>query len=369
MVFSHRAPRRVAAACRRAPPAERGDAASLDAGGAGEWQGRVSPDGKLRRVRLRSRARRRQRRRHLGRDWTRSRRLGAAGGASIACASRARLAVRAHPAWAPDNARVAYAATRGGSIGVWVVGRRRRVERDRRRRTAAAVAPAADAALSWRRSGGPAHDRPMRPVLASRNRCGAGVVARRTDAGRRDYADVQPGYNGNPQAQRRRAADAVRDAGRATRCGACSRRGRWTRRATSIDAAGTRRRALDRGVRSGLADAEDAVLRDGDVGAAWDALRAKYRPQMAQREGSGRRRGRDRRMIAEQPLIKPAVESSRAVVASGHPLASAAGRAGPRAEAATSSTPASPWRSRSASSSPTRRASAATGRRFCSSRA
>ena len=31
------------------------------------------------------------------------------------------------------------------------------------------------------------------------------------------------------------------------------------------------------------------------------------------------------RLIAEQPLIKPALESSRAVVASGHPLASAAG--------------------------------------------
>ncbi len=37
------------------------------------------------------------------------------------------------------------------------------------------------------------------------------------------------------------------------------------------------------------------------------------------------------RMIAEQPLIKPAVESSRGVVASGHPLASAGRRARARA--------------------------------------
>ena len=65
----------------------------------------------------------------------------------------------------------------------------------------------------------------------------------------------------------------------------------------------------------------------GESSAAWDALREKYRREMARVDDAASAEAIIDRMIAEQPLMKPAVESPRAVVASGHPLASAAGAA------------------------------------------
>ncbi len=108
----------------------------------------------------------------------------------------------------------------------------------------------------------------------------------------------------------------------------------------------------------------------GPSAAAWDALRTPStagRPRA--RANAAAAEDVDRRMIAEQPLIKPDAESTRAVVTSGNPLASQAGALMILKRAATSSTRASPWRSRSASWSRTRRALAATARRFCFSRA
>ena len=88
---------------------------------------------------------------------------------------------------------------------------------------------------------------------------------------------------------RSRAADRLRAVARR------SRRARSTRRATPLDAAGAGRRALDVGVRSGLADAEVAVLRDRRRRRRRGTRCAtKYRPQMAQVEGSRRRRRRHR---------------------------------------------------------------------------
>jgi gamma-glutamyltranspeptidase len=63
----------------------------------------------------------------------------------------------------------------------------------------------------------------------------------------------------------------------------------------------------------------------GPSAAAWDALGQKYRPEIARATDAASAEAIIDRMIAEQPLIRPAVESTRAVVASGHPLASAAG--------------------------------------------
>jgi gamma-glutamyltranspeptidase len=63
----------------------------------------------------------------------------------------------------------------------------------------------------------------------------------------------------------------------------------------------------------------------GPSAASWDALRQKYRPEIARATDGASAEAIIDRMIAEQPLIRPAVESTRAVVASGHPLASAAG--------------------------------------------
>jgi gamma-glutamyltranspeptidase len=65
----------------------------------------------------------------------------------------------------------------------------------------------------------------------------------------------------------------------------------------------------------------------GASAGAWDRLRAKYRPQAeAARDEEGLETAVDA-MLTEQPLIKPAIDSDRAVVVSGHPLASRAGAA------------------------------------------
>jgi len=64
---------------------------------------------------------------------------------------------------------------------------------------------------------------------------------------------------------------------------------------------------------------------DGAGAAQWSALKAKYRPAAAGARDDGQLETVVDQMIAEQPLIKPAVTSNRAVVVSGHPLASRAG--------------------------------------------
>jgi len=63
----------------------------------------------------------------------------------------------------------------------------------------------------------------------------------------------------------------------------------------------------------------------GPSAAAWDALRDKYRPQAARATDMDSFEAVVDAMVAEQPLIKSGAESSRAVVTSGNPLASAAG--------------------------------------------
>ena len=229
-----------------------------------------------------------------------------------------------HPVWAPDNARVAYAATRGGSARC--LGRRTCPTAE----AAPAVRPdpgRSRRAWSRRRSarGAP---RPRRghagARLASWRR--AGLVARRPDAAHRDLCRRQtPPTTAIRIAMTTTRRWRLRRPG-STRCGASPRRARWTQARRCRRAARARRRALDVGVRPGLADAEDAVLPDRRVGAGVGR---------APRRSTARRRRRRRtprraedvidRMIAEQPLIKPAVESSRGVVASGNPLASAAG--------------------------------------------
>jgi gamma-glutamyltranspeptidase len=65
----------------------------------------------------------------------------------------------------------------------------------------------------------------------------------------------------------------------------------------------------------------------GPAAAAWDALRAKYRPKAMEAKDAEAVELVIDQLVAEQPPIKPALESSRGVVASGNPLASAAGAA------------------------------------------
>src|SRR5262249_32411346 len=63
----------------------------------------------------------------------------------------------------------------------------------------------------------------------------------------------------------------------------------------------------------------------GPSGAAWDALRDKYRAQAARATDTASFEAVIDAMVAEQPLIKPGAESNRAVVTSASPFASAAG--------------------------------------------
>ena len=64
----------------------------------------------------------------------------------------------------------------------------------------------------------------------------------------------------------------------------------------------------------------------GTAAAKWQQLREKYQPRAIQAKGHAEFEDILDDMVAEQPLIKPVVTSSGAVVVSAHPLASEAGR-------------------------------------------
>src|SRR4029453_12632406 len=64
----------------------------------------------------------------------------------------------------------------------------------------------------------------------------------------------------------------------------------------------------------------------GDGARAWDRLRAELEPRAEQARSESAFEDVVDQMIARQPLVKPQVSSSRAVVVSAHPLASEAGR-------------------------------------------
>ena len=63
----------------------------------------------------------------------------------------------------------------------------------------------------------------------------------------------------------------------------------------------------------------------GPSAARWQELKARYRPQAQAAQDEAALESTIDAMVAEQPLIKPLVVSDRAVVVSGHPLASRAG--------------------------------------------
>ena len=69
----------------------------------------------------------------------------------------------------------------------------------------------------------------------------------------------------------------------------------------------------------------DLYYSSGPSADEWTRVKDKHRPQAAAARDQAALESAIDRMIAEQPLIKPAVTSSRAVVVSGHPLASQAG--------------------------------------------
>lgn len=297
---------------------------------ASEWQGQVSPDGKL--VAFVSD-------RDLeGNDdsdmWVREL---AEPGANPKTVRLTRSAgAESHPAWAPDNARVAYAAMRGGQHAVWV----------------SVVPPFEPEAAAGARAAGPGAGAGVGPGRAGRGGAPGGrggpaagaaesvggvpvVLASRHGGAPAWSPDSQTlaiatfttstaGYNGNPNrsddeppmalatssefALWRVAAPRAVDEGASTAKLPAADAGRWT---AAFDQAWQTLKTL--------------YYATGPSAVAWDALREQHRPQAARATDAHSIEDAIDALVAEQPLIKPALESTQAVVSSGHPLASRAG--------------------------------------------
>jgi gamma-glutamyltranspeptidase len=215
--------------------------------------------------------------------------------------------VEGFPTWSPDGKRLAFFAVRENTGSVWV------------------TSVDDPAAADGDRDAAPARPRPAaQPTLVSRR---GGMPAWSPDGKRIAVAALpapEPTYNGNPQ----RSIDeppplfASDDAYRL-----------WIVDAPVPVDAGARELTPASPKPDQLVAAFDRVwdtLRrmyyDREPAAsAWRDLKAKYRPQaLAARDEASLEAIVDA-MIAEQPLIKPQVSSERAVVVSGHPLASRAG--------------------------------------------
>jgi gamma-glutamyltranspeptidase len=293
--------------------------------GAGEWQGRVSPDGK----RIVFVSDRDQEPNNDSDIWVRE--LGHAHQDTGRAVRVTRApGVESHPAWAADNKRVAYAASRGGTLGVWVS------PVPDAPASAGSQSPAAGfgegrggRGLPGGGPGGRGSTAGATPseVLASRH---GGAPAWSADGQWLAIATFTPttaGYNGNPLRN---------DDDPPTALAGESQFELWKVMAP---------RAVDEGAASVSLPSPDAArwtaafdqvwqtlktmyYASGSVSAAaWDALREKHRAEALKARNAESAESVIDRLIAEQPLIKPDAQSTRGVVASGHPLASAAGAA------------------------------------------
>jgi gamma-glutamyltranspeptidase / glutathione hydrolase len=322
IVFSHRDPKGRWQLFTTNPDAA-ANPVKLTPDAAAEWQGRVSPDGKL--VVFVS-----DREPDAGNNdadlWVRELPQSGAPSASSARVMRVTRApgVESFPAWAPDNARVAFAAARGAQNFVWVAAVPSFDDAAAQTGRGAAGAPGRGGRAFGAGPGSPAASDSVGTVLASRH---GGVPAWSPDGQTlaiATFATEGAGYNGDPN----RSDD---DPPAALSTG--TQYALWRVAAPRAVDEGATALALAAGDSSRWFSAFDQVwqtLRSmyypaGESLAAWEALREKYGREAAKATDAAAAEAIIDRMIAEQPLIKPAVESSRAVVASGHPLASAAG--------------------------------------------
>jgi gamma-glutamyltranspeptidase len=323
IVFSHREPKGAWQLFVYTQEEHAGTTTKISPDTAEEWQGSVSPNGKL--VAFVS-----TREPEAGNEsdiWVRELPARDAAASNPRSVRVTRLTgTEAHPVWAPDNARLAYVTMRGNQSAVW-----------------ATAVPSLDAPAGRGAGPGQGGGRGGRggpppdggdpagastvadtPVLASRH---PGVPAWSPDGQTllvATFPTTAAGYNGNPDRN---------DADPPMAFGAASEYALWrlaAPRAVDESAASLQLPAPAASRWTSTFDQVWQTLKTmyyatGPSAAAWDALSAKYRPQAAQAKDAASAEDVIDKMIAEQPLIKPDVESSRAVVASGSPLASQAG--------------------------------------------
>ena len=210
------------------------------------------------------------------------------------------------PEWSPDGARLAYYSVRDGVGSTWVTDVNPLGESD-------SLSPG----------------RPVSPsVLVSRH---GGTLTWSPDGRQLAIGEIpEP----DPRLQRQSRAAIVMTLRRSSAtgarigCGSCRPRARSTRerarwRRPSSTTAAPFKRAFD----SVWTTLKRVYYQTGEGSRAWDRLRAELEPRAEQARSESAFEDVVDQMIARQPLVKPRVTSSRAVVVSAHPLASEAGRA------------------------------------------
>lgn len=213
----------------------------------------------------------------------------------------------AYPTWAPDNQRIAFYAVREGIGSIWAA----TVEPappGPDEEPVARAHPSAPPQLVSRRGGAPTWSPDGRTLLVT------------------GLPDPQPVYNGNPLRNETEAPPlfAVDDAFRLWRVPA----------PLPVHESGgdvTSDLKPTAALMTAMFDRTWTTLRDlyysaGASGQAWTALGSKYRPRALEAHDTDELEAVLDDMVHEQPLIKPVVTSSGAVVVSGNPLASEAGR-------------------------------------------
>ncbi len=213
----------------------------------------------------------------------------------------------AYPSWAPDNTRVAFYAVREGIGSVWVTAAeppRPEPNEDPLPR----AKPAAHPQLVSRKGGAPAWSPDGKTLLVS------------------GLPDPQPVYNGNPlrneveapplfalnsafQLWRVAAPLPVHEDGGAV--------------AAEVAASPTLFAAMFDRVWTTL---KSLYYAEGETASQWTAARDTFRPRAMAAKNEAELETVIDEMVAAQPSIKPVITSNGAVVVSGHPLASEAGR-------------------------------------------